>query len=619
MEMQSCNTCSQWKHIGKDFVHSDKICNDCFQTPGFNDDGYQLAGKWRAGPSIPTKLERKQTGITKYNRPAGSSFLRRSSVTTFGYESWQMVAKMFEALELRWEAWGGRPIALHDLLSKKKSHNLVETQINPAPLCNACCDNPARYACPSGMLQIECAEQHFACEECYKQGFNIHKGVLGGKDREYILTIIRATFQQADSDNSESLDFLQSVYFFFTLGQRLPYLNLQSGNRAVLQQLRSAYTAYVGDKEGLDVVNMKKMFKEAFRVVPTDLETIFDIHIPKGSLADFMHTLWVMYHVARPQSPYLRHLNKEEKMKQSTPEPDVEYQPEEEEPELPEVPVFVKSKCHVLQMLGQGGMSVIWLVEYAGVKMAAKVPKAGIKPRHKKDMFAAARAQGVIKHPNVLRVLGVHEEGSWPCILLELAEAGDLTEWQVGKVDLRMQWKALTEVAQGMAAIHGCNPPLIHRDLKGQNVFLTKAGTAKVADFDFVARVDPPKYAVKGICGTPGFMAPEMLAEMSYGTKADVFSYGSLLYEITHKTFPFSKELEDRSSLTMDDWFEIAGSLTLEGIRPKLNERRTCPKMLDLITRCWDGNPVERPTMPEIVSLMNELREEFIRFKPPPK
>eukprot|EP00669_Euglena_mutabilis_P000852 TRINITY_DN11099_c0_g1_i1.p2 TRINITY_DN11099_c0_g1~~TRINITY_DN11099_c0_g1_i1.p2 ORF type:complete len:285 (+),score=99.72 TRINITY_DN11099_c0_g1_i1:148-1002(+) len=231
-------------------------------------------------------------------------------------------------------------------------------------------------------------------------------------------------------------------------------------------------------------------------------------------------------------------------------------------------------------------------------------------------MFAAARVQMVVRHPNVLRVLGVFEDSTWPCILLEMAEAGDLTEWQIGKVDLRMQWRALMEVAQGMAALHSCDPPLIHRDLKGQNVFLTKSGTAKVADFDFVAKAEPPTYSVRGICGTPGFMAPEMLAELSYGIKADVFSFGSLLYEITHKTFPFSKELEDRSSLTMEDWFELAGSMTLDGTRPRLDPRKTCPKMHDLITRCWDGSPFERPSMSEACGILQDLRDEFINFTP---
>ena len=51
----------------------------------------------------------------------------------------------------------------------------------------------------------------------------------------------------------------------------------------------------------------------------------------------------------------------------------------------------------------------------------------------------------------------------------------------------------------------------------------------------------PPAMQTTGVCGTPGFMAPELLAEQPYDTRADIYSYGSLLYEITHGHFPFSQ------------------------------------------------------------------------------
>ena len=57
------------------------------------------------------------------------------------------------------------------------------------------------------------------------------------------------------------------------------------------------------------------------------------------------------------------------------------------------------------------------------------------------EMFAAARAQMRIKHPNVLRVLGVHENSEWPCVLLELAEGGDVTEWYTQEANRGLQWK----------------------------------------------------------------------------------------------------------------------------------------------------------------------------------
>ena len=90
-------------------------------------------------------------------------------------------------------------------------------------------------------------------------------------------------------------------------------------------------------------------------------------------------------------------------------------------------------------------------------------------------------------------------------------------------------------MAAGVNALHTMRPPIIHRDIKGSNLLLTRQMVAKLADFDFAEALRAPHWLTEGVCGTPGYMAPEMLQRQRYGLAADVFSFGSMLYELTHQ------------------------------------------------------------------------------------
>eukprot|EP00667_Euglena_gracilis_P007270 EG_transcript_7346 len=521
-----------------------------------------------------------------------------------GYRAWNALVTLWTHAEEQWVKWGCRPITLQDILSRKGGHHLEYTELDPAPVCDWCSINYAVYACPSDLLQMECLEQRFACEECYEMGFNFHKSVLGDGDSEYLISSISSAFSKADESHVGALNFLEALYWLWLLlegvsDSYVAYLKAHGFGVEALKLLWDFYDDNTTEEGGLRVSDLRRMFKELFRISPVNLGVVYDIHVPPGQLAKFRHVLWITYSVARPGSPYVKQWTRNEKMllRMSTVEirQDPSYsEAEDMEAPLCSVPTFLKARCSILKMLGEGGCNVVWLVEYEGVRMAAKVPKASISTDAKDQMFAAARTQALIQHRNVLRVLGVHQEAAWPCILLELAEGGDLSDWHLAsRIDRCVQWKALLEVAQGMAALHSITPPVIHRDLKGQNVFLTRYGTAKVADFDFAVRATPPHNTALGTCGTPGYIAPEVFSNREYGVEVDVYSFGSLAYEVTHRAFPFAVETQHRSP---EQWYERAARLTLEGSRPAMNEEGVCPKMVQLIRDCWQQEAHARPT-----------------------
>jgi mitogen-activated protein kinase kinase kinase 9 len=88
------------------------------------------------------------------------------------------------------------------------------------------------------------------------------------------------------------------------------------------------------------------------------------------------------------------------------------------------------------------------------------------------------------------------------------------------------------ETARGVHYLHSCNPPVLHRDLKSLNLLLDESGRVKLADFGWTKGLD--NY-MTGKIGTYQWMAPEVIASQKYSEKADVFSYGIILWEIASR------------------------------------------------------------------------------------
>uniref|UniRef100_A0A7S1J7Z2 Protein kinase domain-containing protein n=1 Tax=Eutreptiella gymnastica TaxID=73025 RepID=A0A7S1J7Z2_9EUGL len=253
-------------------------------------------------------------------------------------------------------------------------------------------------------------------------------------------------------------------------------------------------------------------------------------------------------------------------------------------------------------------MSVVWLVLYQGMECAAKTPKPNVSAKNKQLMFDAARLQQSVRHPNVLGVIAVFEDAEWPCILLELAPCGHVREFSKGSPSLKDKWNMALGVAKGTQALHQSS--IVHRDLKGENIFLDENMVPKLADFDFAVQLTG-SCKLRGSCGTPGFTAPEVLSNHEYDHSADVYSLGSVLYELMQSSFPFEKEVDfNRNDLHHGDWIRICDMLTLEGIRPALDQ--TCPKpMRDLVRNCWSARAHERPTIDRVVIEIEAMREAF--------
>eukprot|EP00927_Polykrikos_kofoidii_P046898 TRINITY_DN41004_c0_g1_i1.p1 TRINITY_DN41004_c0_g1~~TRINITY_DN41004_c0_g1_i1.p1 ORF type:complete len:748 (+),score=114.04 TRINITY_DN41004_c0_g1_i1:87-2330(+) len=147
-----------------------------------------------------------------------------------------------------------------------------------------------------------------------------------------------------------------------------------------------------------------------------------------------------------------------------------------------------------------------------------------------------------ISHVNIVRFRDLKKSASHFYLVLEYCAGGDLSQFlrERGRVQEDTAKMFLTQIAAGLCVLHREN--VIHRDLKPQNILLSNSGNEpvlKIADFGFARALQPQDMAAT-VCGSPLYMAPEILRHEPYDTRADLWSVGAILYELVLGRPPFS-------------------------------------------------------------------------------
>jgi hypothetical protein len=166
-----------------------------------------------------------------------------------------------------------------------------------------------------------------------------------------------------------------------------------------------------------------------------------------------------------------------------------------------------------------------------------------------------AKAVAALAHPNILAVYDFGREGETTYMVTELLEGETLRQRLAeGPIPARKAAELARQVARGLAAAH--EKGFVHRDLKPDNVFITREGRAKVLDFGLAATAaggdapDPPtdtptrtELTTPGaVVGTADYMSPEQVRGEKVDHRSDIFSFGSVLYEMISGRQPFRRD-----------------------------------------------------------------------------
>jgi serine/threonine-protein kinase len=195
-------------------------------------------------------------------------------------------------------------------------------------------------------------------------------------------------------------------------------------------------------------------------------------------------------------------------------------------------------KYKVRRLLGEGAMGAVYLAEDPdiGRPVAIKVMKVEAEEDHER-FRQEARIVGGLSHPNivVLHDFGFHE--GKPYLVMQYLPGASLEGWLRSSHALPEHLRVMEGLVSALDYAHGKG--VLHRDLKPSNVQVTPEGDGRLMDFG-IARVPEAKLTATGtIMGTPAYMAPEILEDARYSTRADNYSAALVLYEMLAGRNPF--------------------------------------------------------------------------------
>ncbi|KAI3718258.1 hypothetical protein L6452_19121 [Arctium lappa] len=204
-----------------------------------------------------------------------------------------------------------------------------------------------------------------------------------------------------------------------------------------------------------------------------------------------------------------------------------------------------------------------------------------------------------VRHKNVVQFIGACTKPPSLCIVTEFMSGGSVYDYlhkQKGTFKLPTLLKISIDISKGMNYLHQNN--IIHRDLKAANLLLDEHEVVKVADFG-VARVKAQTGVMTAETGTYRWMAPEVIEHKPYDHKADVFSFGVVLWELLTGKLPYEY-------LTP---LQAAVGVVQKGLRPTI-PKNTQPKLGELLERCWQQDPSLRPDFTEIIDILKQIAKE---------
>uniref|UniRef100_A0A0D3BTZ0 non-specific serine/threonine protein kinase n=1 Tax=Brassica oleracea var. oleracea TaxID=109376 RepID=A0A0D3BTZ0_BRAOL len=278
------------------------------------------------------------------------------------------------------------------------------------------------------------------------------------------------------------------------------------------------------------------------------------------------------------------------------------------------------------RVLGEGGFGVVYHgslndTEPVAVKVLSESSVQGYK-EFKAEVELLLR----VHHINLVNLVGYCDEGGHLALIYEYMANGDLKQHLSGEsAGSTLKWasrlKIAVEAAQGLEYLHvGCEPPMVHRDVKSTNILLDDRFEAKLADFGLSRSfcVGAETQVATVVAGTPGYLDPEYYQTNWLNEKSDVYSFGIVLMEmITNRSVI---ELT-REKAHIAEWVKI---LISRGDLEKIVDTNlggdydstTVWKILELAMSCVSHSSSDRPTMSKVVNVLKEcLISENSRIK----
>jgi len=252
----------------------------------------------------------------------------------------------------------------------------------------------------------------------------------------------------------------------------------------------------------------------------------------------------------------------------------------------------------ILAPLGAGGMGEVYRARDPRLdrEVAIKVlpEEVATDPDRLRRFEKEAKAAAALDHTNILDVHDIGTHDGFPYVVTELLEGESLREGlRKGGITIRKAVEYAVQIARGLAAAH--DKGIVHRDLKPENLFVTKNGLVKILDFGLAKLMLRERSGEEAsntasvsdstepgaVLGTVGYMSPEQVRGRAVDHRSDVFSFGTLLYEMLAGRHPFRGETpaETMTAILRQDPQELSG---------------LPPALTRIVSSCLEKKPDER-------------------------
>jgi serine/threonine protein kinase/tetratricopeptide (TPR) repeat protein len=227
----------------------------------------------------------------------------------------------------------------------------------------------------------------------------------------------------------------------------------------------------------------------------------------------------------------------------------------EDDEEFEPIGSVIAGKYLIRERLGAGGMAEVYLADHLvlNIRVALKRPKPALRsdPGFRKTFLEEAQRAVILDHDNVARIHDVVEDDDDMFVVMEYIQ-GETLRSRLSTMPLPFKLDEFLPIAiqcaSALAAAH--EKRIVHLDVKPENIMLTPGGQVKICDFGVARRLSSGASGahttmvatVPLVAGTPAYMAPEVILRHPFDERADIFSLGTVFYEMLTGSNPFASD-----------------------------------------------------------------------------
>ncbi|KAK4255827.1 hypothetical protein QN277_008772 [Acacia crassicarpa] len=270
-------------------------------------------------------------------------------------------------------------------------------------------------------------------------------------------------------------------------------------------------------------------------------------------------------------------------------------------------------------IIGCGGFGLVYKANLPNGTKAAVKRLSGDCGQMEREFQAEVEALSRAQHRNLVSLKGYCRHGNVRLLIYSYLENGSLDYWLHECVDANsaLKWDVRLKIAKGaahgLAYLHkGCEPFIVHRDVKSSNILLDDKFEARLADFGLSRLLQPyDTHVTTDLVGTLGYIPPEYSQTLTATFRGDVYSFGVVLLELLTGRRPV-EVIKGKNCRNLVSWVFQMKSENKEqeifdpAIWDKDNEKQLL-EVLSIACRCLDQEPRQRPSIEEVVSSLDRI------------